>query len=115
MHITILGASYGSLLSTKLLMAGHDVTLVCLPEEADLINAEGTTIRITLRGEDEPRLIHSKGQPGTLTATTPDKATPEASDIVGLAMQEPQYRAPEVRALLARIAEARSPCVSIMA
>ena len=29
MKILILGASYGSLLSTKLLMAGHDVTLVC--------------------------------------------------------------------------------------
>ncbi len=27
--ILILGASYGSLLGTKLLMAGHDVTLVC--------------------------------------------------------------------------------------
>ena len=27
--ILILGASYGSLLSTKLLMAGHDVTLAC--------------------------------------------------------------------------------------
>ena len=51
MRILILGASYGSLLSTKLLMAGHDVSLVCLPEEAELINAEGTTIRITLRGE----------------------------------------------------------------
>ena len=27
--ILILGASYGSLLATKLLMAGHNVTLVC--------------------------------------------------------------------------------------
>ena len=42
MRILILGASYGSLLSTKLLMAGHDVTLVCLPQEAALINDEGT-------------------------------------------------------------------------
>ena len=50
-HIVILGASYGSLLSTKLLMAGHDVTLVCLPEEAELINTAGTIVRITLRSE----------------------------------------------------------------
>ena len=28
-NILILGASYGSLLATKLLMAGHNVTLVC--------------------------------------------------------------------------------------
>ena len=30
-NILILGASYGSLLGTKLLMAGHNVTLVCRP------------------------------------------------------------------------------------
>ena len=30
----ILGASYGSLLATKLLMAGHNAHLVCLPAEA---------------------------------------------------------------------------------
>ena len=32
--ILILGASYGSLLGTKLLMAGHDVTLVCRAQTA---------------------------------------------------------------------------------
>ena len=57
MKVLILGASYGSLLSTKLLMAGHEVTLVCLPEEVALINAEGTTVRINLRDEDKPRLL----------------------------------------------------------
>jgi len=114
MRIMILGASYGSLLSTKLLMAGHDVTLVCLPEEAALINAEGTTIRITLRGEETPRLIASKGQPGSLNAVTPAEAAPGDYDLVGLAMQEPQYRATEVKDLLARIAGAKVPCLSIM-
>ena len=39
-RILILGASYGSLLATKLLLAGHTVKLVCLPEEAELINRE---------------------------------------------------------------------------
>src|SRR5690242_11988468 len=34
--ILILGASYGSLLATKLLMAGHDVTLVCRKNAAEL-------------------------------------------------------------------------------
>ncbi len=37
----ILGASYGSLLAIKLLLAGHSTKLVCLPDEADLINKEG--------------------------------------------------------------------------
>ena len=48
-NILILGASYGSLLSTKLLMAGHNVTLVCRKKTAELINREGTEVRIKLR------------------------------------------------------------------
>ncbi len=114
MKTLILGASYGSLLSTKLLMAGHDVTLVCLPEEAALINSEGTIVRMTLRGESQPRLLKSGDQPGTLDAVTPKQAMPVPYDLICLAMQEPQYRAPEVRALLGRLAESRKPCLSIM-
>lgn len=110
----ILGASYGSLLSTKLLMAGHDVTLVCLPEEADLINAEGTVVRLTMRGKDSPRLIKSGEQPGKLDATTPEKAEPADYDLVGFAMQEPQYGFASVADLLKRIAKAKRPCLSIM-
>ena len=112
--ILILGASYGSLLSTKLLMAGHDVTRVCLPEEADLINREGTFVRITLRGEDEPRIIASKDQPGAVDACTPEAADPTAYDLIAMAMQEPQYGAESVRDLLARIAASGKPCLSIM-
>ena len=50
--IMILGASYGSLLGSKLAAAGHDVTLVCRQKTADLINSKGTEVRIKLRGED---------------------------------------------------------------
>ena len=57
MNIMILGASYGSLLSTKLLMAGHDVSLVCLPSEAELINSSGTEVRLKLRNETKHRSI----------------------------------------------------------
>ena len=40
-NILLMGASYGSLLASKLLFGGHSIHLVCLPAEADLINAEG--------------------------------------------------------------------------
>ena len=53
--IMILGASYGSLLGTKLALAGHDVTLVCREKTAALINAKGTEVRIKLRDEDGHR------------------------------------------------------------
>ncbi|WP_204350240.1 ketopantoate reductase family protein, partial [Klebsiella pneumoniae] len=59
-NVLILGASYGSLLATKLLMAGHNVTLVCRRKTADLINQQGTQVRIKLRDEPEHRSIHSR-------------------------------------------------------
>ena len=44
--VLILGASYGSLFSTKLLLAGHSATLVCTPPTAEIINREGTVVRL---------------------------------------------------------------------
>ena len=48
-NILMLGASYGSLLASKLLFGGHNIKLVCLPAEADLINAEGFRVRLPVR------------------------------------------------------------------
>ena len=39
---------------------------------------------------------------------------PADYDLVGLAMQEPQYRSPGVRELLSAVAKSRVPCMSIM-
>jgi hypothetical protein len=39
---------------------------------------------------------------------------PKDFDLVGLAMQEPQYRSPGVRELLDAVAKSRVPCMSIM-
>lgn len=114
MRILILGASYGSLLSTKLLMAGHDVTLVCRDETAALINSEGTYVRIKLRDEDEHRVIHSADHPGNVDAATPDDVNVDSYDMVCLAMQEPQYSAGPVKSLMGRVAAAKKPCLSIM-
>ncbi len=112
--ILILGASYGSLLGTKLLMAGHDVTLVCRKATAELMNAEGTEVRIKLRDEDLHRPFRSSDMLGTLTAAEPGDVRPEAYDLVVLAMSEPQYAGSEVRTLLSRIALAKVPCLSLM-
>ena len=112
--ILILGASYGSLLGTKLLMAGHDVTLVCRAQTAALINAEGTEVWIKLKDEAHHRSIRSARLPGHLDAMTPEQVDPAGYDLVGLAMQEPQYSAHAIWTLMTRIAEARVPCLSIM-
>ena len=113
-NILILGASYGSLLGTKLLMAGHNVTLVCRNKTAELINRDGTEVRIKLRDEAVHRAIFSRGLPGTLDAVTPADVDVSRYDLVGLAMQEPQYTNDSVRVLMIRIAEAGLPCLSIM-
>jgi len=114
LDILILGASYGSLLSTKLLMAGHNVTLVCLPEEAELINREGSIVRIKLRNEETHRSIASKDLPGVLDAVVPAKVDLSRYSLVALAMQEPQYAAQEVKALLSQLGASGLPCLSIM-
>lgn len=114
LKVLILGASYGSLLGTKIAMAGHDVTLVCRPHTAALIKAKGTEVRIKLHGEDHHRHIHSTLLPGRVNAATPDQVDPGDYDLVALAMQEPQCCTHAIRTLLMRVAIARVPCLSIM-
>ena len=113
-NILILGASYGSLLATKLLLAGHNAKLVCLPAEVQLINAEGTIVRMPVKGREGLVEVRSRDLPGKLSADGPDSINPAEYDLVALAMQEPQYRSPGVRDLLDRIAKAGAPCMSIM-
>lgn len=113
-NILILGASYGSLLATKLLMAGHNVTLVCRQKTADLINRDGTEVRIKLRDEPNHRAIFSRDLPGKLDAMPPQNVDVSRYDMVGLAMQEPQYTNHTIRTLMVKIAAANLPCLSIM-
>jgi len=113
-NILILGASYGSLLATKLLMAGHNVSLVCRSKTAELINRDGTEVRIKLRDEAVHRAIFSRDLPGKLDAVTPQDVNVSRYDLVCLAMQEPQYANHSVRVLMVKIAAAKLPCLSIM-
>src|ERR1700730_11324364 len=112
--ILIMGASYGSLLASKLLFGGHSVKLVCLPAEADLINAEGFRVRMPVKGRKDEIEIDSRKLPGKVSATGPTGVNPTDFDLVGLAMQEPQYRSAGVRELLDAVAKSKVPCMSIM-
>jgi hypothetical protein len=113
-NILILGASYGSLLASKLLFAGHSVKLVCLPAEADLINTEGFRVRMPLKGRKELIEIDSRALPGKVAAGQPADFDPKNFDLIGLAMQEPQYRSPGVRELLQAVGKSKIACMSIM-
>src|SRR6266481_799945 len=113
-NLLIMGASYGSLLASKLLFGGHSIRLVCLPAEADLINAEGFRVRLPVRGRKEPVELDSRKLPGKVSAGGTAGVDPRDYGLVGLAMQEPQYRSPGVRELLDAVARANVPCMSIM-
>src|SRR5271155_2946495 len=113
-NVLIMGASYGSLLATKLLFGGHKITMVCLPAEVEAFNSEGARVRLPIRGRKEPIELDSRKLPGSLRAAGPGDVNPGDFDLVALAMQEPQYRSPGVRELLDAVAKARVPCMSIM-
>jgi hypothetical protein len=102
------------LLGTKLLMAGHRVSLVCTKPTAELINREGTLVRFPIRGRESLLEIASKRLPGALSASTPDEVDPGVFDLVVLGMQEAQYGSRGVRELMGRVARARKPCLAIM-
>jgi hypothetical protein len=113
-NILILGASYGSLLASKILFGGHSVKLVCLPAEAELINSEGFRVRIPVRGRDEQIELDSRKLPGRVSAAGATEVDPGAYDLIALAMQEPQYGLPGVLELMDAVAISRVPCMSIM-
>jgi hypothetical protein len=112
--ILIMGASYGSLLGTKMAFGGHKVHLICLPAEAELINTEGAVIRMPVKGVEGNLEINSRKGLGKLSAGGPGDVDPGSFDLVVLAMQEPQYRSPGVRELLESVAKSNVPCMSIM-
>src|SRR5271154_2492821 len=112
--VLILGASYGSLLATKLLFGGHKITMVCLPAEVEAFNTDGARVRMPIRGRKEPIELDSRTLPGSLRAAGTADVKPSDFDLVALAMQEPQYRSPGVRELLDAVARSRVPCMSIM-
>src|SRR5260370_2588297 len=95
-------------------MVGQKVTRVCRKNPAELINREGTEVRIKLRDEAVHRAIFSRDLPGKLDATTPADVDLSRYDLVGLAMQEPKYTNHTIRVLMIKIAEAKLPCLSIM-
>jgi hypothetical protein len=90
------------------------VTLICLPAEVEAINSDGIRVKMPIRGRSAPVEIDSRKLPGKVTAAGPTGINPADYDLVALAMQEPQYRAPGVRDLLAAVAKAKVPCMSIM-
>src|SRR5438270_4674898 len=110
----ILGAAYGWLLGSKILFGWNYVNHVCLPAEADLINSEGFRVKLPVKGRKDPVVLDTRNLPGKVAASGPKEINPKDFDLIGLAMQEPQYRSPGVRELLDAVAKSRGPTMSIV-
>jgi hypothetical protein len=112
-RVLIFGASYGSLLASKLLLAGtRRRSSAFLPNPSSSTRkAFASACPFAAARVDRARLAAAEG---SLSASGPASVDPSQFDLVVLAMQEPQYRAAGVRELLDAVARAKVPCMSIM-
>ena len=116
--VLVLGASYGILPAVKLALAGHAVTIVAREEEIAAMACGPVQIELAMRRTgrriilDAPVAAHPA--PGSVTLRPPAEAAADQADFALLAMQEPHFAAPEVATLVARLAAARVPCLSLM-
>jgi hypothetical protein len=117
-NILVLGASYGLLPGVKLSLAGHRVTFVSRAGEAIRMRETGLSVRIPLRRNGKiielRAAVEAEAAPAVAAFRTPEEVDPANYDIVVLAMQEPQFAAPELVALLGKIGRSGLPCLSIM-
>lgn len=117
-NVLVLGASYGILPAVKLALAGHAVTVVGRAEEVAALACGPVQVELAMRRTGRRIVLDApladQPTPGSLTLRTPADAAPGQADFALLAMQEPHFAAPEVAALVARIAAARVPCLSLM-
>jgi len=89
LNVLIFGASYGAVFATKLLTAGHRVTLICTPAEAALVNKDGLQVHFPASAKDGGMVVDSNRFSKQLSACSPDTIDPALFDLVVLAMQEP--------------------------
>ncbi len=79
-NVLFMGASYGSPLAPKLVLAGHNATLVYLPDLVEAVNRDGIMLRIPVRARNDLVEIDSRKAPGFTLST---------SALIGLVGQGP--------------------------
>ena len=120
LRVLVLGASYGLLAAAKISLAGHHVTLVCRRAEADVFLAQGAQVLIPTKDLTDrhdltlPTIEGVAHDAGILGVVEPTEVLPDLFDLAILAMGEPQYAAPEIASLMAKIGQTGLACLSLM-
>lgn len=110
----VIGASYGALIAARILQAGHRVTLVGRAAELAAIERDGLEIDMPLRRVGTRHVFRFTTRAHPLRLAQPEAARVTGHDLCFLVVQEPQAAAPELAALIARVAAARVPVVALM-
>ena len=62
-NVLFMGASYGSPLASKLVLAGHYATLVYLPDLVEAVNRDGNMLRIPVHARNDLVEINFRNAP----------------------------------------------------
>jgi hypothetical protein len=114
LRILVLGAGYGLLFAVRAALGGHHVTVVCRPDEADALNAEGPVVNLTARKTGLGVQISRQSASLDIVACTPDRVDPNAYDLIVLAVQDSRFLDPQLGDLAMGIARSKRPVISIM-
>ena len=100
-NVLFMGASYGSLLASKLLLAEHNATLIYIPDVVVAVNRDGIMLFIPIRARNNLIEIDSRKATGFTLST---------SALIGLVGQGPTSQSgPVLRSKNRRIAPECSP------
>lgn len=113
LNIVVLGAAYGLLPAMRSLSAGHNVTVICRPDEQRALLDAGAKVTFSASGQVlSAPAIYGTSMSGALGVSGAE-CDLSTTDLVILAMSEPHFGVPEIAALVRRIAAARIPVLSI--
>lgn len=116
-HILVLGATYGLLPAMKIFKGGHQVTIMCRPEERTVFLNDGATVTFKGIGGQAGPSLNAAVRAGSGTDAEIGVVSPDAPlndiDMAIFAISEPLFSDPELSALVGRISGAGIPVVSI--
>tara|TARA_B110000305_G_C19406756_1_gene623198 strand:- start:806 stop:1852 length:1047 start_codon:yes stop_codon:yes gene_type:complete len=110
----IVGASYGSLLAMKLIMAGHSVKIVGQNHEVDAINKKGINVSIKTKLKQKKLILNSKNYSKNLKAIDSSKVNCKEIDIAFFALKEIHFSQNNIIELVKQLAEHKVPAVALM-